>query len=89
LPDAPARERLLDLYARHLDLQIGHRAKLISEMSGTTPAFIRELVRRAMLIATERGQRSITDAILRDALNETRDDTDQVARSVQGAGQHG
>jgi len=69
LPDAPARARLLGLYGEGLDLEPGDRAAVVAATDGSSPAFIRELMRRAALGAAEDGTR-VTDAHLLAAVDE-------------------
>ena len=53
LPDADGRRRLLELYGEGLDLRLSGDEPLIAELDGSSPAFIRELLRRAALLAAE------------------------------------
>lgn len=55
LPDAEGRRRLIALYSRGLDLRASSLADVLDRTEGTSPAFIRELLRRASLLAIERG----------------------------------
>ena len=55
LPDSEGRSRLLDLYGEGLELNLGDRAAIITATKGATPAFIREVLRRASLAAAEKG----------------------------------
>lgn len=53
---------------------------------GTTPAFIREALRRAALLAAERGdQNRIDDELLASAIHELREGTDQITSALLGA----
>jgi hypothetical protein len=54
LPDADGRRRLVALYSRGLELRATNLAQVIGETEGASPAFIRELLRRAALLAIER-----------------------------------
>jgi cell division protease FtsH len=51
LPDEAARSRLLELYARGLDLELNDVDSIVGRTSGVTAAFIKELVRKAALLA--------------------------------------
>jgi hypothetical protein len=51
LPDEGARRRLLELYGRGLDLRLSDSGSIVERTSGVTAAFIRELVRKAALLA--------------------------------------
>jgi ATPase family associated with various cellular activities (AAA) len=53
LPDADGRRQLIALYSRALELRAGNLADVISKTEGASPAFIRELLRRAALFAIE------------------------------------
>ena len=53
LPDAEGRRRLLALYGEGLKLELDAADDLVAELDGTTPAFIRELLRRSALVAAE------------------------------------
>src|SRR4051812_42211261 len=53
LPDATARRRLLAFYGTGLDLRLRDEDTLIAQLDGTSPAFIRELLRRAALLAAD------------------------------------
>src|SRR5262249_36851239 len=61
LPDAACRSRLIDLYARGLDLQLADRAALVAKTDGVSAAFLRELLRRAALFAADGGRRTVAD----------------------------
>ncbi len=56
LPDAHARRRLLDLYSEGLDVAVKEWGAIVERLEGTSPAFIRELLRQAMLTAAEAGK---------------------------------
>jgi hypothetical protein len=74
LPDEEARRRLFLLYGRGLDLSRLDLDRWIAKTSGTSPAFIEELLRKATLMAAERGEVSdplaLADADVEAALNE-------------------
>jgi ATP-dependent 26S proteasome regulatory subunit len=69
LPDAEARSRLLDLFGRGLDLALADRATVVAETDGVSPAFLRELVRKAALHAARAGSPRVEDAHFREALD--------------------
>ena len=54
LPDEECRHRLIELYARGIDLRLGDRASLVRRTEGVSAAFIRELLRRGTVLALER-----------------------------------
>ena len=53
LPDADARRRLIDLYRGSLVLDLSDPDDVINRMDGVTAAFIKELLRRAAVLAAE------------------------------------
>jgi hypothetical protein len=87
LPDAPGRRRLIELYGEGLVLE-RTAEPLIEELDGTSPAFIRELLRRAALVAAEQtddGPLRVTEAHLRAALDELRRGGDELTQTLLGA----
>ena len=53
LPDADGRRRLIELYGEGLELPHDVDDSLITSLEGVSPAFIRELLRRAALLAAD------------------------------------
>ena len=81
LPDATGRNQLLELYAEGLELDVRDRDSFVAATDGTTPAFIRELLRRAALMSAERGTSPLVDdELLSCALKELRDSSDQLGQ---------
>ncbi len=76
LPDGEARRRLLGLYGEGLNLRAQNFAELIERTDGASPAFIRELLRRAALYAIETGTGDVVvdEAHLLAALDELSSD---------------
>ena len=71
MPDAEARSRLFRLYAQGLTLQVDRWDRLVERTEGASPAFIREMLRRAALLAVEEsGEVLVEDRHLDDALHE-------------------
>ena len=71
LPDAEGRARLLDLYARGLRLEGIGQSRVIERTEGASPAYIKELLRKAVLLAAEAGTAGvITGATLDAAMEE-------------------
>ena len=72
VPDAAGRLRLLELYARGLDMEGVKLADYVEPTEGASPAYIKELLRRAALIATiEEGTHArVRDAHIRQAMEE-------------------
>jgi hypothetical protein len=87
LPDAAGRERLLSLYGEGLDTGLQDPDAIIAELDGTSPAFIRELLRRAALVAAEAGgeRLHVGDRELRAALEELRRGGDDLTQTLLGA----
>jgi hypothetical protein len=63
LPDAAGRARLLELYRGDLDLDLSRADSLIERMAGVTASFVKELIRRATLIALEDEARADEDGL--------------------------
>ena len=85
LPDNDGRNRLLDLYGVGLQLDVRDRDQFVTATEGTTPAFIREVLRRAALLAAERGDSShVTDELLSAAVSELSEGSDQLTTSLLG-----
>ena len=69
LPDEDCRERLFELYGRELPMAVVDVASFIRRTEGVNAAFIRELFRKAALLAAEQGHdEPITDLHLERAL---------------------
>jgi hypothetical protein len=86
LPDDRGRARLLALYGNGLQLELDDEARFIAATAGCTPAFIREALRRAALLAIERGRgNTIDDELLTDAVNELRENPDELTGPLLGA----
>jgi SpoVK/Ycf46/Vps4 family AAA+-type ATPase len=70
-PDADCRRRLLDLYGRGLTLRLRDRDRLVQRTDGVSAAFMRELLRRAALVAAdEGGDGAVEDPHIDTALHE-------------------
>ena len=69
LPDADARGRLIDLFCRGLEARLDDRAAIVEATDGVSPAFLRELVRKAALFAAKSGTTQVTDEHFRAALD--------------------
>jgi ATP-dependent 26S proteasome regulatory subunit len=55
LPDAAGRRKLLELFGEGLDLRLDDVDALIEATEGVTPAFIKELLRKAAMVAAAEG----------------------------------
>jgi hypothetical protein len=69
LPDAEARGRLIDLFCTGVDADLRDRDAILAATEGVSPAFLRELVRKATLFAARAGSRQVADHHFRDALD--------------------
>jgi hypothetical protein len=71
LPDAECRGRLISLYGRGLDLRLEDVGSIVGRTEGTSASFIKELLRRATLLAAEEGgELVVTDRHVSEALDE-------------------
>ncbi|MEA2142205.1 MAG: hypothetical protein QOI64_635 [Solirubrobacteraceae bacterium] len=89
LPDAAGRRRLLALYGEGLQLPLDGTDDLVDELDGTSPAFIRELLRRGALVAADEsadGPLRVTERHLREALAELRAGAGELTRTLLGDG---
>ncbi len=53
LPDAGCRERLIELYGRGLEIRASGLEQIVARTEGVSAAFIKELLRKAALLAVE------------------------------------
>lgn len=84
LPDAASRRRLLEIYGEGLALEISRWDAVVEATEGTSPAFIRELMRRAALLAAEAGG-AVTEERLRSAVEELRHQSGRLTATLLGA----
>jgi ATP-dependent 26S proteasome regulatory subunit len=80
LPDAEGRTRLLALYGPSLEVP----PEVVDQTEGTTASFMKELVRRTVLLAAESGMAPTADH-LRDAVAELLSSRDALTRRLLGA----
>ena len=89
LPDADARRRLLELYGRGLELRLEDAGSVVTATAGVTASFIKELVRKAALLAAirdgEGGRLIVADGEVRTALDEMLDENNALTRVLLGA----
>jgi hypothetical protein len=86
LPDRSGRQRLFDLYGRRIGLEIDGDSDLIERTEGVSAAFIRELMRRATLLAAmSTSGAKPTDEHLRQAVAELEDAHAGLTRRLLGA----
>lgn len=70
LPDADCRRRLIEKYSKGIESQINDMDSLVTRLEGASPAFIQELLRKALLVAAEREPLVVTDEDVDVALRE-------------------
>jgi hypothetical protein len=91
LPDADARRQLIRLYQGNLVLDVTHSDTVIERTEGVTAAFLKELLRKAALLACEEdeaeGPIRVTDADLGAALDQLLDTRNQLTRVLLGGEQ--
>jgi ATP-dependent 26S proteasome regulatory subunit len=68
LPDESARGRLIELFASGLQLRLTDAAAVVAATEGVSPAFLRELVRKAALQAAVAGSETVGDVHFQAAL---------------------
>jgi DNA polymerase III delta prime subunit len=83
-PDAEARERLIRLYARKYPIE-ADTAKVVAATEGVTASFIKELLRRVILIALRADQKTLTDDHFDTALQAMSGDAQALTRALLGA----
>jgi hypothetical protein len=89
LPDAEGRRRLLERYGRGLNLRAEDMEAMVQRTAGASPAFIRELLRKAALLAAADTPHSpeppaLTGAHLRDALRAIVEEGGELTRRLLG-----
>lgn len=88
LPDEDCRDRLIARYGEGMRLALTDRAAVIARTEGTSAAFIKELLRRAALIAADAspGAKSpeVGDGHVRDAMQEMLVDGGSMTRALLG-----
>ena len=62
LPDAVARRALLELYRSTLDLEVAHLDTIAERTAGVTASFLKELLRRAAVLAADADADADADA---------------------------
>ena len=97
IPDRAARRRLIRLYQGRLTLDLTDPETVITRTDGVTASFLKELLRRAALVAAEELTVSgpatpaalrVTDAHLKAALDQLLDTRSQLTRVLLGGHQH-
>jgi hypothetical protein len=71
VPDADCRQRLFELYSRGASIDVSNWGPYVARTEGASGAFIRELIRKSILFAAERGDAErVSDADVDAALYE-------------------
>jgi hypothetical protein len=89
LPDGDQRRRLFELYLRKVPHRLDNLASLVSATEGVSPAFIKEVIRRAIVEATPAGAPEtpgVVDEHLNRALADLLTRSDPLTRAILGAG---
>ena len=85
LPDEACRKRLFALYGSGLSLRVSDLSGFIRRTEGASPAFIRELLRRAALFAADDGgELTVADAHLDAALHDLVVEGGELTKSLLG-----
>jgi DNA polymerase III delta prime subunit len=84
LPDQQGRERLLELYARGLQLRDVDLGKVAEQIAGVTPAYIKELLRKAALLAAEDGMGAVVSGSHLEAARLDLDEGGRLAQRLLG-----
>lgn len=87
LPDRDCRRRLFRLYADDDGARLEKLPSFVAQTEGVSAAFVRELLRRATLIALERGAEHAADEDVQAALSELIDARDALTSLLLGAHQ--
>jgi hypothetical protein len=86
LPDAGSRRRLFDLYSRGMRVEVDDVEQFVRRTEGVSAAFIRELMRRAALIAADAGgEIVVTEHNVDEALHDLIITGGALTRSLLGA----
>ncbi len=70
VPDARGRQKLLELYARGLRLEGVDFARYVDKTDGASPAYVKELLRKAALLAALAGSDTVRDEHINAAMDE-------------------
>ncbi|RVX38907.1 ATPase family protein associated with various cellular activities (AAA) [Nonomuraea polychroma] len=87
-PDAAARERLILLYARNQPI-VADVAKVVAATEGVTASFIKELLRRVILVALRSDEPALTDGHFDTALQAMAGDNQALTRALLGSQETG
>jgi ATP-dependent 26S proteasome regulatory subunit len=88
LPDADCRRRLFELYGNGLDLELSDLDALVERTNGVTASFVKELLRRAAVIALAHDREgtgiTVTDAHVHAGLDALLDPSNPLTASLLG-----
>ena len=90
LPDRESRRRLMELYRRGLDTDLTRLDAVLERTDGVTASFLKELLRRAAVVAADREDQpedirlQVTADDLDTALDDLLDTRNQMTRAVLG-----
>lgn len=85
LPDRAARARLIDLFCEGLSVDLADPPLLVEKTDGASPAFLRELTRKAKVVAAVGGEETVRDEHFEEAVREM-EEGGRLTRSILGAG---
>jgi ATP-dependent 26S proteasome regulatory subunit len=86
IPDAEARRRLFHLYGTGIDLRLERLDEHVANTEGAVPAFIKELMRRAVLESLmASGNSVVDDSVMERVIADMVSSRDMVVRSLLGA----
>jgi hypothetical protein len=88
MPDAEGRRRLLELYARGLKLDGVDLGAYVERTAGASPAYIKEMLRRAALLAAIANAPAVQHAHFDQAMSELESGSD-LAKRIVGYGTGG
>jgi len=91
LPDAADLRRLLDLYGTGLEMRVDDLDGIVDRLAGATPAHVKELLRKAALIAAEESDGAIVveDRHLHEALEDLATDIARIKQRLFAADEPG
>ena len=91
LPDRDARRRLVELYSARLEVDLSRLDEVLDRTDGVTASFLKELLRRAAVVAADREDAPADDDVLvvsaadlDAALSDLLDTRNQMTRAVLG-----
>lgn len=90
LPDRESRRRLVELYRGNLDIDLSRLDTVLDQTDGVTASFLKELLRRAAVVAADRpdqpaqSQLRVTADDLDTALADLLDTRNQMTRALLG-----